>query len=129
MMSDIMSLYNKITTSLRKRTYKPFLYVPDELRTNGTLHEEIIENTKLWATGYWIGVEMTWPFEENMKLNPEINSPLGMIHYLTLSKQELIKEHSALHLVEEDDDYYQLFMDFLPNAAIEICNINDITKC
>lgn len=117
--NKIMLLYNDINISLRKKTYKPILYISTGTRKNDEqLWQEIVENIKLWARGYWIGIEATWPFKENMEFNPDIHSRLGMIYYLNLSKQEFIEECKELNLAEEN--YYQLFIDCLPNAVIEM---------
>lgn len=121
-MGDIMSLYNNINISLRKKTYKPILSLPAASNKDNLSYEEIweamLENAKLWAKGYWVGVEATWPFEGNMKFNPDIHSPLGIIYYLTLSKQEFIEECKLLKMTTEDS--YQLIIDLLPSAAIEM---------
>lgn len=124
-MADIMSLYNHVNTGLRERTYAPILYIPPEIEKEPLPYEkiwnEIKLNTKVWAAGYWSGVESTWPeFTEYLECNSEIHTPLSIIYCLTLSQEEFIEECKALKITEEN--YYKSIVDYLPNAAIEIYN-------
>ena len=77
-------------------------------------------NITLWGTGYWSGVDATWPssFKYHLKHNEGIHSPLGIMYCLTLSEEAFKKEAKELNMTVED--YYQLIIDCLPNAAMEM---------
>ena len=123
----VLSLHNDINVSLRKSTYKPLLYLPKNASTIDNLSlETIIENLRLWAEGYWIGVEETWPFDDN-RFDMALNGPLGTIYLLTLSKEEFLKECIEIdkELIGnnkeiEINDYYQIILSYLPANVIQI---------
>lgn len=131
-MGQIMSLDNNINSNLRDGTYKPLLYIFTDYSDDvEKIWQQIIDNSKLWAEGYLVGVEATWPCNDNMQLNHDFTSTLGMIYYLTLSKQDFIEEckyfskaHKKLNLPISSqfnaNDYYQMFIDCLPIGALQL---------
>ena len=123
----VLLLHNDINISLRESKYKPLLYLPTMSSKDDNLSlEKIIENLKLWAEGYWVGVEATWPFDNN-RFDAGLNGSLGMIYLLTLSKEEFLKEWIEIgkELVgncknTDLKDYYQLILSCLPSNVIQI---------
>lgn len=122
-MDKLVSLYNGINMGLSNQTYKPIIYVPSgpakNLLAAGASVRSIIKNLKLWAEGYWLGVNAFWADRLNIENNNDGHTPFfDMIHYLTLTKPELLTKCKQLGISSEQ--FFKLAICNLPNLAIEI---------